>query len=119
MRFFPGTALRYILLVILGFSFFLSFNIAVSSPAESDDIPDKELIKKYQRIILQEPSNLNAHFNLGILYYKNMHFDEALREFNKVLEINPNDSEAYYNLGNIFNKKNYYFYKFRILYKLF
>ena len=67
---------------------------------------DREIIRKYQRIMLEDPSNFNAHFNIGILYYRNNLFDEAIREFKKVIEINPDDSEAYYNLGNIFNKRN-------------
>ena len=58
--------------------------------------------------MLEDPSNFNAHFNIGILYYRNNLFDEAIREFKKVIEINPDDSEAYYNLGNIFNKKKLY-----------
>ena len=93
---------------ILGISAFFSFQITLSSPGKPQDIPDKEIIKKYQKILLEDPSNLNAHFNLGILYYKNARYDEAAREFNKVLEINPNDAEAYYNLGNIYNKKSLY-----------
>ena len=98
--------IKYIYSGIFSISFFLCLKIAIPSPAESIDTLDREIIKKYQKIILEEPSNLNAHFNLGILYYRNALFDEAVREFRKVLDINPNDSEAYYNLGNVFNKKN-------------
>jgi len=93
---------------MVGISVFLSFQMIFSSPIDPTDIPDKEIMKKYQKILLQEPSNLNAHFNLGILLYRNAHYNEAIREFNKVIEINPNDAEAYYNLGNIYNKTSQY-----------
>ncbi|OOP55951.1 MAG: hypothetical protein AYP45_11760 [Candidatus Brocadia carolinensis] len=99
---------RYRYFGFLGISVFFSFQITLSSSNITPDIRDKEIIKKYQAILLDDPSNLNAHFNLGILYYKNAHFDEATREFKKVLEINPNDAEAYYNLGNSYNKKAQY-----------
>ena len=100
--------IKYIYSGIFGISFFFFFflKIAIPSSAESINTLDSEIIKKYQGIILEEPSNANAHFNLGILYYKNSQLDEAMREFHKVLEINPGDAETHYNIGNIFNKKN-------------
>src|SRR3989304_8282766 len=85
--FLQGNTIRYIYSGIFAISFFLCLKITIPSLAESVDTLDSEITKKYQKIILQEPSNTNAHFNLGILYYRNSLFDEPVREIRKVHDI--------------------------------
>jgi len=51
-------------------------------------------ILTYQRILNLNPNNVYAHNNLGIAYYKQNRFDEAIEEFNLALKLNPQFEEA-------------------------
>ena len=44
--------------------------------------------------------------DMGLTYYKQGRYDEALSEFNKVLTIDPNNKEAKRYINDIFKKQN-------------
>jgi Tfp pilus assembly protein PilF len=43
---------------------------------------------------------------VGMFYFLNNKFDQAIVEFEKTIAMNPKNAEAYYNLGLIYQTKN-------------
>ena len=56
-------------------------------------------IKKYQRAIERDPTDAEAHFNLGVLYFAREKGAEAMALFEKALELRPDYPEAHLLLG--------------------
>jgi Flp pilus assembly protein TadD len=46
-----------------------------------------------------DPSFASCHSNLGIIYYYQRKFKQAIEHFSKALQISPDDDETYVNLG--------------------
>lgn len=68
-----------------------------------------ELRDKFEYFLEADKKNLLIVKNsLGITYYSNEKYDEALEEFKKIVEINPVQHEPYFNLGLIYEKKENY-----------
>jgi Flp pilus assembly protein TadD len=54
----------------------------------------------YERSLSLEANNPIAHFNLGLLYYKEyQQYEQALVHFLKARELDPRNSNVYHNLG--------------------
>jgi tetratricopeptide (TPR) repeat protein len=53
-----------------------------------------ELILEYRKILQEEPSNADAHCNLGILYEKRGMIDDAIKQYRKSLYIDPTNARA-------------------------
>jgi putative inorganic carbon (HCO3(-)) transporter len=77
---------------------------------------EKKMWKKakyaYLKSVKLNSTNLNALFNLGVIYENLQNYDKALKKYESALEIskkiNPNDFELYFRLGNLYSyKKNY------------
>jgi Flp pilus assembly protein TadD len=45
-----------------------------------------------------------VHYKLGLAYYDNEMFKDAVNELNKALEIMPNDSRVHYKLSMVYKK---------------
>ena len=54
----------------------------------------QEASDHFRQALAINPSYLNAHFNLGIIYESIEDYDAALKEFEAVLRLNPADDEA-------------------------
>ncbi len=48
----------------------------------------------YLDAIKANPKDATAHFNLGLSYFNQQNYDEAVNEFKKCLQINSNDNDA-------------------------
>jgi superkiller protein 3 len=53
----------------------------------------------YKQIIMSNPNNANAYYNLGLTYNDLKNYTEAIKCFQKAIAIDPNDAKAYYNMG--------------------
>jgi len=54
----------------------------------------------FERSLSLEANNPIAHFNLGLLYYKEYgKYDRSLEHFLKAREMNPGNPDVYFNLG--------------------
>ena len=53
----------------------------------------------FRRIILLEPANYKAYYNLGISYYNLGRFEDALDAYKTAIKVNPNYKHGYYNIG--------------------
>ncbi len=73
----------------------LLLGLPVLSSAE-----DKTLTKLKDKIAA-EPNNPNAHFNLGLYYYQNGRYENAIESLNKVIQIDGKDEEALVLLGSV------------------
>ncbi len=49
-----------------------------------------------------QPNDANAYFNLGVYYFQNSQFSEALAPLSKTVELNPQDDEAHVVLGAVY-----------------
>jgi tetratricopeptide (TPR) repeat protein len=49
-----------------------------------------------REVLEENPDNIRAHFQLGLLSVQSQQFDKALDRFNKVIELDDNNMEAYY-----------------------
>ena len=56
----------------------------------------------YKKILLEEPNDDIAHFQLGKIHYESQEYEKARKYFEKVIVINEKYSLAYYYLGTIF-----------------
>lgn len=56
-------------------------------------------IEQYEKALEIDPTNPEAHYNMGYAYIRQGRHNEALEEFKKVVSLNPYDSEAHSNLG--------------------
>jgi len=76
----------------------LKFNEAIKETGKGNIFGAKQL---YQSILAEQPSNIEALNNLGVIAMKEGNTKEALFYFNKVLEYNKNYGKAYNNIGII------------------
>jgi len=53
-------------------------------------------IMMLREVLEENPDNIRAHFQLGLLSVQSQQFDKALDRFNKVIELDDNNMEAYY-----------------------
>lgn len=71
---------------------------------EKEDILE-EAITKLENLITKEPWNIEAHFQLGRLYYNAGRVDEAIGLFKAVTLVVPQHSNALYSLGLAYIEK--------------
>ena len=60
-------------------------------------------INFYEKTIKLDPTNYNAHSNLGHVYKELKKYNKSLYYYKKAVELEPNLIAAHYNLGLIFN----------------
>jgi tetratricopeptide (TPR) repeat protein len=58
--------------------------------------------RRYQQAIDKNPTEVEAHIQLGIILAKAGDYKEAMKHFDKVISIDPKNSAAFNNRGNIF-----------------
>ncbi len=95
-----------------------------AKPAENEARRIKDLLitglrfyldKKYdkaaallQKLIEEHPNHLEAHYNLGNVYFRMREYDKAEAEYLKVIEIDPSFTDGHENLGVIYaTRKDY------------
>src|SRR5581483_9500530 len=59
----------------------------------------------FQSVLKQEPSNVGAIGNLGILYARTNRADKAVAEYQQALRLSPNDEAILLNLGIVYLKQ--------------
>lgn len=60
----------------------------------------------YQQVIAKDPSNVYAHYNLGVIAQQAKDNSTALREYGAALAANPNYVPALYNEATIYGESN-------------
>lgn len=53
-------------------------------------------IMMLREVLSENPDNVRAHFQMGLLSVQSQQFEKALERFNKVVELDENNMEAYY-----------------------
>ncbi|MBY0405792.1 MAG: tetratricopeptide repeat protein [Cyanobacteria bacterium] len=77
------------------------YNQGVENYAKGNTIQAIELFEKATNT---DPKMIDAHFNLGSLYYQTRQYEKAQRSFGKVLSMTPDDTQAKYNLSLCYEK---------------
>ena len=70
---------------------------------EADEL-DKA-ITIFKSVIKVEPNFVDAHYHLGLSYYRKAKFDQAITSFEKALELLPRDLNVWGKLGMAYYKK--------------
>lgn len=65
--------------------------------------PDAEVADLLE-VVRQYPDSRDARRELGISYYQQHRYDEAMREFNELQRIDPDDLAAHYNLSILYRR---------------
>jgi tetratricopeptide (TPR) repeat protein len=78
-----------------------------------------EEIKKIKEILVSNPNNYEAHYNLGVLYEEKFMFDEAFNAYKKAALLNPSSEDPLIGQGRILNKKSNYYEAVSMLEKAF
>lgn len=69
---------------------------------DSPDIDYKTVQSLLERSIALDPSNPEAHLQLGILYTDQHLYDQSLPEYQAALRLNPNLADAHFRLGRYY-----------------
>ena len=78
-----------------------------SSTGETGDILSS-LERIWQKKVLENPRDAEAHANLGVIYQKQKLYTEALAEYQKAEKINPTNVNTRMNIGTLYQEqKNY------------
>jgi tetratricopeptide (TPR) repeat protein len=56
-------------------------------------------------VIEINPNNTEIYSNLGLVYYNQGKYPQAISEFEKVIRLDPNNAMAYYNLGLVYKEQ--------------
>lgn len=67
-----------------------------------------EAVQTYQKAVELNPSDVEAHHTLGILFTQVNEPEQAQLHFDKVVSLNPNHFESLYELGHIYTEKQDY-----------
>lgn len=55
----------------------------------------------FKGAINADPNYVDAYLNLGVIYFQNKAYDDALEQFKKVVEIDPTSIDGFANLGRV------------------
>ncbi len=61
-------------------------------------------ISIWQDTVAKRPHNGNAHYNLGVAYLREQHWEQAAEAFRRALELSPSDHAAQFNLNYALSK---------------
>jgi tetratricopeptide (TPR) repeat protein len=61
-------------------------------------------IAEFERALALDPSDAQAHMELGRTYVQSLDFDKARPELEKAIDLEPDYYEAYYLLGRLFHR---------------
>ncbi len=66
----------------------------------------KQAIEEYKKVIVCDPLNTKAIYNLGLVYVKINNFNEAIEEFKKILILEDKDltADSLYNISVVYGK---------------
>lgn len=67
-----------------------------------------KVMKTFQQIILDDPNNAEAYYNLGVAYGELGQYQEAIEALEQAIRIDPNEPDAYYNLGIAYSELEQY-----------
>lgn len=65
----------------------------------------EEAVKEFEQAAASEPGNPEAHYELGIAYYKNRNFKKAEDSLKSALVLNPADPKIHNSLGLAFERQ--------------
>ena len=78
----------------------------------------REAIDEFKVAIRVDPSNAEAHFNLGMVFFEQGDLETAIREFREAINLDPNNVQARYRLALAFIKRGRYDRAVRELYQV-
>jgi len=68
----------------------------------------RDEISLWMDVISKSPDKTRGHINLGVVYDKQGHINEAIKEYKLTLTLKPDNADAHYNLGVVYEKQGQY-----------
>lgn len=83
------------------------YNLALQYGDNSPELMEI-LENKWTQNIVNNPTNAQNYINLGAIYQKQGHFEEAKNQYIKAMQLDSSDDTAFYNLASLYiEQKNY------------
>ncbi len=79
----------------------VALNILADALRRSEDYFNA--IIEYKRSLKIDPSNVNAHNNIGLIYYQVGQFENAIEHYKRSIIAEKRNPEAYFNAGNAYS----------------
>ncbi len=64
-----------------------------------------EAIAAFERVVAEDPANVSAFLNLGLLHAQSGEVDSARVAFEQAIQLDPTNSRAHHNLGLVFSSQ--------------
>ena len=78
--------------------------LAVAAQAEGDAARRPQAIEAYLRVVEAAPHLVEAHINLGTLFYEQGELEEARDRFQIAVTLSPGNALAHFNLGSVLDE---------------
>ena len=62
-----------------------------------------DALKGFQDLLVKVPACSDCHYNIGVIYSRQMKYAEAEASFQETIKINPNHADAYTGLAGVYN----------------
>ncbi len=56
-------------------------------------------VEEYEKILEKDPNHTEAMVNLGVAYFNQQRYMDAIQQYQKVIKYRPQNFQAYYGLG--------------------
>ena len=66
------------------------------------------MIDECRKVITINPEHIEAHYNLGMAYYRKGVIDEAIEEWEKVITVDPDYGRAHSSLASAYYERGQY-----------
>jgi tetratricopeptide (TPR) repeat protein len=68
----------------------------------------EQAASRFREVIALHPDYARAYFELGRMYYRWSHYENAFQPLQKAIELQPDEPASYYNLGKAYNRAGLY-----------
>lgn len=100
---------KKVLFFIIGSLVLLTSVITISIIQEKSKTPNQEskkVIAKINEYLETNEKDVNAHMEIGRLYFHEQQYEKAIKHYEKVIDIDPYNELAWHRMGNVYVFQN-------------
>jgi tetratricopeptide (TPR) repeat protein len=79
--------------------------ISLSLTAYARNIIWRDEVTLWEDVIKKSPRKARPHFNLGVAYFVQGSFDDAIREYQTAINLKPDYARAHSNMGSVYHQQ--------------